>query len=166
MLSMRNAETLANPKKLLGRSPWASPAEQQVAEGRKGEQQAEQKKKGSEGADPAQGDGLLLPASGENGPAEKPEGDGDGGDAGERAGGVVEGQMTSQAPGTVGGNGERAQGETAQRAGEDGGGGRAVRGEGRGRGLGQLRHGALRQSWMVSPDRKSTRLNSSHRCIS
>src|ERR1035441_3972620 len=93
-----------------------SPAEQQIAERREGEQQAEQKKKGSEGADPAQGDGLLLPASRENGPAEKPEGDGDGGDAGERAGGVVEGQKTSQALGTVGGNGKRAQGETAKRA--------------------------------------------------
>src|ERR1039457_2402059 len=154
----RNAETKAIPKKPQGRALWRSPAEQQVAEGREGKQQSEQKKKGSEGADPAQGDGLLLPASGENGPAEKPEGDGDGGDAGERAGGVVEGQKTSQAPGTVGGNGERAQGETAQRAGEDGGGGRAVRGEGRGRGLGQLRHGALRQSWMVPPPRTGAAL--------
>ena len=101
-------------------------AKEEVAEGWEGKEHTERQQGEGRDCHFAEGDGLVLPAGGEDGPADEPEGDGDGGDSGERAGGIVEVERGGESLGAVGGDGEDAEEEAAEAAGEDRGGDGAV----------------------------------------
>ena len=84
---------------------------EEVYDGREGEGETQAKQDESDGADAADEYRSFAPTRFEDSPGEEPEENGDGGDAGERAGGLVEDEAALEGGRLVGGEGEDCQGK-------------------------------------------------------
>jgi len=93
---------------------------EEIRDGREGQKESKNKQNKSEDRHAAEGDGLPAPAHFKNDPGDKPDEKGDGGNAGERTCGLVEGKRTFEGRGLVCRDGEDGESEAGDTRGEDG----------------------------------------------